>query len=104
MTIFSEIYNAFDPAPLPANSKLYVDCKAVRGGSDVLVELGKTIRFSEKPTCQLFTGHIGSGKSTELFRLKQYLENNGCSVIYSSNLDFGAEEHTDILLGFIYYF
>jgi hypothetical protein len=25
MTIFNEIYNAFDPTPLPANSKLYVD-------------------------------------------------------------------------------
>lgn len=36
MTIFNEIYNVFDPAPLPANSKLYVGCKAVRGDSDVV--------------------------------------------------------------------
>jgi pantothenate kinase-related protein Tda10 len=80
MTILKEIYNAFDPAPLPANSKLYVDCKAVRGGSDVTIELGRTILLSKNPTCQLFTGHRGSGKSTELSRLKQYLENNGCSA------------------------
>jgi pantothenate kinase-related protein Tda10 len=84
MTILKEIYNAFDPAPLPANSKLYVDCKAVRGGSDVLVELGKTIRFSEKPTCQLYTGHRGGGKSTELLRLKQDLENKGYTIGYFS--------------------
>jgi hypothetical protein len=102
MTILSEIYNAFDPAPLPANSKLYVDCKAVRGGSDVLVELGKTIRFSENPTCQLYTGHRGGGKSTELLRLKQDLENKGCTVVYFSAEDEDVNpedvEYTDILL------
>jgi hypothetical protein len=102
MTIFNEIYNAFDPTPLPANSKLYVDCKAVRGGSDVLVELGKTIRFSEKPTCQLYTGHRGGGKSTELLRLKQDLERKGCTVVYFSAEDEDVNpedvEYTDILL------
>ncbi len=102
MTIFSEIYNAFDPAPLPANSKLYVDCKAVRGGSDVLVELGKTIRFSDRPTCQLYTGHRGGGKSTELLRLKQDLEQKGCTVVYFSAEDEDVNpedvEYTDILL------
>jgi AAA ATPase domain len=102
MTILSEIYNAFDPAPLPANSKLYVDCKAVRGGSDVLVELGKTIRFSDRPTCQLYTGHRGGGKSTELLRLKQDLENKGCTVVYFSAEDEDVNpedvEYTDILL------
>ncbi len=102
MTILSEIYNAFDPAPLPANSKLYVDCKAVRGGSDVLVELGKTIRFSDRPTCQLYTGHRGGGKSTELLRLKQDLEKKGCTVVYFSAEDEDVNpedvEYTDILL------
>jgi hypothetical protein len=102
MTILTEIYNVFDPAPLPANSKLYVDCKAVRGGSDVLVELGKTIRFAEKPTCQLYTGHRGGGKSTELLRLKQDLENKGCTVVYFSAEDEDVNpedvEYTDILL------
>jgi hypothetical protein len=102
MTIFNEIYNVFDPAPLPANSKLYVDCKAVRGGSDVLVELGKTIRFSKTPTCQLYTGHRGGGKSTELLRLKQDLERKGCTVVYFSAEDEDVNpedvEYTDILL------
>lgn len=102
MTILSKIYNAFNPAPLPANSKLYVDCKAVRGGSDVLVELGKTIRFSDRPTCQLYTGHRGGGKSTELLRLKQDLEQKGCTVVYFSAEDEDVNpedvEYTDILL------
>jgi hypothetical protein len=102
MDILRQIYNAFNPTPLPANSELYVDCKAVRGGSDVLVELGKTIRFSEKPTCQLYTGHRGGGKSTELLRLKQDLENKGCTVVYFSAEDEDVNpedvEYTDILL------
>jgi hypothetical protein len=102
MDILPQIYNAFHPTPLPANSKLYVDCKAVRGGSDVLVELGKTIRFSEQPTCQLYTGHRGGGKSTELLRLKHDLEQKGCTVVYFSaeDEDVNTEdvEYTDILM------
>lgn len=100
--LLSQIYNAFNPTPLPANSKLYVDCKEVRGGSNVLVELGKTIRFSDEPTCQLHTGHRGGGKSTELLRLKQDLETKGCTVVYFSaeDQDINPEdvEYTDILI------
>jgi len=100
--ILSQIYNVFNPTPLPANSKLYVDCKEVRGGSNVLIELGKTIRFSDEPTCQLYTGHRGGGKSTELLRLKQDLETKGCTVVYFSaeDQDINPEdvEYTDILI------
>ncbi|NJM64187.1 MAG: AAA family ATPase [Acaryochloris sp. RU_4_1] len=102
MEILKNIYNAFDPAPLPAGSALYVDCKAVRGGSDVLVELGRAIRFAERPTCQLYTGHRGGGKSTELLRLQQNLAQKGCTVVYFSaeDKDVNSEdvEYTDILL------
>jgi hypothetical protein len=102
MTVLSEIYNAFDPTPLPANSKLYVDCKAVRGNRDALVDLGKKIRLSQRSTCQLYTGHRGGGKSTELLRLKQDLENKGCTVVYFTAEDADVDpedvEYTDILL------
>jgi len=68
----------------------------------VLVELGKTIRFSDEPTCQLYTGHRGGGKSTELLRLKQDLETKGCTVVYFSaeDQDINPEdvEYTDILI------
>jgi hypothetical protein len=100
--MLAKIYNAFSPTPLEAKSKLYVNCKAVRGGGDVLVQLGKKIRFSDKPTCQLYTGHRGGGKSTELLRLKQDLEGKGCTVIYFSaedqDIDPEDVEYTDILL------
>ncbi len=100
--ILKGIYNAFNPAPLPAGSDLYVDCQAVWGGSNVLVALGDTIRFSDEPTCQLYTGHRGGGKSTELLRLKQNLEWKGCTVVYFSaeDTDINPEdvEYTDILI------
>lgn len=102
MSILDEIYNAFEPAPLPAGSPLYVDCKAVRGGSDILVELGKKIQRSQQSTCQLYSGHRGGGKSTELRRLQQDLDQKGCLVIYFSaeDEDINPEdvEYADILL------
>ncbi|PKO20451.1 MAG: hypothetical protein CVU38_20045 [Chloroflexi bacterium HGW-Chloroflexi-1] len=50
------------------------------------------ITWSDQPaTAQLFTGHRGCGKSTELFRLQKRLEVAGYAVIY-----FGADEAIDV--------
>ncbi len=75
-------YQACSPSPLVLGNmedrKYYIDFSSVRGGN-IIKELGCTItRLSpDKPTCQLFTGHIGCGKSTELQRLKAELEQQG---------------------------
>jgi hypothetical protein len=102
MSILDDIYNAFDPSPLPAGSTAYVDCKEVRGESDVLLELGKKILRSNQPTCQLYSGHRGGGKSTELLRLAQDLDQKDCFVVYfaAEDEDINQEdtEYTDILL------
>jgi hypothetical protein len=55
----------------------------------------------DKPTCQLFTGHIGCGKSTELQRLKADLEQQGFHVVYfesSQVLEMADVDVTDIML------
>lgn len=74
----------------------------MRGGSDILIELGKRIQRSQQPTCQLYSGHRGGGKSTELRRLTQDLEQKGCMVVYFSaeDEDINPEdvEYADILL------
>lgn len=102
MSVLDEIYNAFDPVPLPAGSPLYVVCDAVRGGTNILIELGNTILRSSRSTCQLYTGHRGGGKSTELLRLQADLEQKGCYVVYfaAEDTDINPEdvEYTDILL------
>jgi hypothetical protein len=80
----------------------YVDFSPVRG-SQIIKELERTItRLSpNKPTCQLFTGHIGCGKTTELLRLKAELEQKDFHVVYfesSQDMDMADVDISDILL------
>jgi hypothetical protein len=101
--ILKQIYNAFDPfRPLPAGDPAYVNCYEVRGETDIIVELGREILFSEPVTCQLYGGHRGAGKSTELLRFKKYLEDNKCFVVYfgadDEDIDPEDAQYTDILL------
>ncbi len=80
----------------------YIDFSDVRG-CKIVEELQRTIvRISpDEPTCQLFTGHIGCGKSTELQRLAAELEMAGFHVVYfesSQDLDMADIDVSDILL------
>ncbi|MEB3883616.1 ATP-binding protein [Lyngbya sp. CCY1209] len=86
----------------PEDRQYYINFSDVRGGK-LIGQIARTIsRLSpESPTCQLFTGHIGSGKSTELLRLKAELEVEGFHVVYfesSKDLDMADVDITDILL------
>lgn len=97
------LYNAFDPfSPLRAGDPQYVDCREVRGDGDIIEDLGRKIKLSQRMTCQLYAGHRGAGKSTELRRLQEYLQNQGCFVVYfaADEQDINPEdtEYTDILL------
>jgi AAA ATPase domain len=99
--LITEIYSSFEPfqPPIPA---AYVDCQVVRGGWDVLRELGRKIQRSNHPTCQLYTGHRGVGKSTELLRLKDELERHDYFVVYfaadEQDIEPQDAEYADILL------
>jgi hypothetical protein len=106
MLDLGKFYQACNPTPLVMGNaedrKYYIDFSSVRGGN-IIKELGRTIaRLSpDKPTCQLFTGHIGCGKSTELQRLKADLEQQGFHVVYfesSQVLEMADVDVTDILL------
>ncbi|OZH52974.1 KAP family P-loop domain-containing protein [Hydrocoleum sp. CS-953] len=82
--------------------KYYIDFSSVRGGQ-IIEDLKDNIAMwsPDEPTCQLFTGHIGCGKSTELWRLKQQLEEEGFHVIYfesDKDLEMGDIDVSDILL------
>lgn len=100
--LIADIYNAFDPfRPLEPGDPFYVVCNEVRGNDNVLRELGRKIERSNQSTCQLYTGHRGVGKSTELKRLKADLESKGCRVIYfavDDDIDEEDAQYTDILL------
>lgn len=103
LEILKQLFNAFDPfRPLPAGDPRYVECREVRGDGDILEELGREILFSERITCQLYAGHRGAGKSTELLRLQQDLDSNGYFVVYfaadEKDIDPEDAQYTDILL------
>ena len=56
---------------------------------DVVKRMRRAIALSpNKPTCQLLAGHIGSGKTTELLRLKTELEQRGFQVLYCAIDDY----------------
>ncbi|MEM7713766.1 MAG: ATP-binding protein, partial [Cyanobacteria bacterium P01_A01_bin.68] len=84
------------------DEKYYIDFSSVRGGK-IIQELRDNITFfsPEEPTCVLFTGHIGCGKSTELLRLKTELEGEGFYVVYfesSEDMEMADVDIGDFLL------
>jgi hypothetical protein len=107
MIDLQKFYQATNPSKTlraddPQDQKYYVDFSSVRGGK--LIEELKWMISSlspEEPTCTLFTGHIGCGKSTELLQLKQLLEGEGFHVVYfesSEDLEMADVDIGDVLL------
>ena len=101
--ILKNIYNSFDPfEALPAGDPLYVNCSDVRGEENILVDVGREITYADRITHQLYTGHRGAGKSTELLRLQADLVQQGYRVVYfpaeEADIDPEDAQYTDILL------
>lgn len=87
-----DVFNTANPTPLPSGDPRYVDCTNVRGDEDAVEQLFRVITWSDQlRTTQLFTGHRGCGKSTELLRLRQRLEDAGYTVVY-----FEADDVIDV--------
>lgn len=102
-----QLFRETNPAkPLAVERKedrsYYIDFSSVRGGRIIEKLKNKIALFSpNEPTCELFTGHIGCGKSTELLRLKAELEQEGFYVVYfesDQDLDIDDVDIGDILL------
>ncbi len=108
MTIdLKKLFQATDPSRTlvvenAEDRKYYIDFSLVRGG-DIINKLKNKITFFKpnEPTCSLFTGHIGCGKSTELLRLKAELEQEDFHVVYfesSEDLEMTDVDIADVLL------
>jgi hypothetical protein len=99
--LLAELYSSFEPFQ-PPRLEAYVDCQDVRGRWNVLTQLGREIiRSQNRATCQLFTGHRGVGKSTELQRLKAKLQQQNYFVVYfaadQDDIEPQDTEYADIL-------
>jgi hypothetical protein len=102
-----KFFQATDPSRTlvienPEDQKYYIDFSSVRGG-EIIGKLKRqiTVFSPDEPTCVLFTGHIGCGKSTELLRLKTELEQEGFHVVYfesSEDLEMTDVDIGDVLL------
>ncbi len=106
-TNLDEVYRACDPnKPLSASDERYVDLAEVRGTKVIATTIARRIeRCSDGHDGQfyqqLFTGHRGSGKSTELLRLKKELQNRKFFAIYidvEELLDLADIDYLDVLL------
>jgi len=75
----------------PEQRKYYIDFSSVREGLGIEGMADNVTWSPDEFTCQLFTGHIGCGKSTELLRLKALLEKEGFHVVY-----FGADSVLEV--------
>lgn len=102
----TSFYQACNPRPLvmgkTEDQKYYIDFASVRG-NNIIQELERTITklSPDRPTHQLFTGHIGCGKSTELQQLKAKLERQQFHLVYFESdqvLEMADVDITDIML------
>jgi GTPase SAR1 family protein len=99
-----DAYNQVDPAlPLEQGDSRYVNFGTLRGENDEIAIMERRITLSRGGdyVCQLFTGHRGSGKTTELKRLKHRLEQRNYQVVYfdvEDALDINDIDYPDVLL------
>lgn len=73
----------FGDKPLIARGEdqsLYVP--GLHGSNDLIRELADRIDFDEGGGTYLFSGNRGTGKTTELMRLAERLQDDGCEVFY----------------------
>ena len=73
-----EFYNNLTDRPLEPGDRYYVPF--LEGPGDPIRNLFTKIAWSEAASVALLTGQRGSGKSTELRRLKKLLTDGGCVV------------------------
>ena len=101
------ILKAFRTEPLDKSefAKFYYDkTMPIRTGDDNMSPLRDLYDECILPLAKnahLLIGHGGSGKSTELFNLKQQLEDNGqptCIIDFMANTDFTNADHWDMML------
>jgi hypothetical protein len=104
----TRLYQAFSPAALQPDQKdLYVNLDQARGAADIVGRLAGGIRMSRTRTAQLVAGHAGSGKSTELLRLKQELEvprSDRFFVVYfraDDDLDRNDVDFSEVLIAVV---
>ncbi len=104
---YATFFNAINPSKTlvyssPTDRQYYIDFSSVRGGEIIKKIKNRIVElYKDRPSCSLFTGHIGCGKSTELHKLKSELEAENFFVVYfesDKDLDTGDVDIVEVLL------
>jgi hypothetical protein len=82
------LYQRLDDKALKPGSKYYEPIYDHEGCEDPVALMRQHIEWSTTESIQMFSGFRGSGKTTELFRLRQGLEENGYFVLYGDALKY----------------
>jgi hypothetical protein len=94
------LYQNLSDAPLTPDSPFYEPIDAISGPH--VKRLEKHIILNPVESVQFFSGFRGSGKTTELFRLQNKLEEKGYFVVYADALNYlnpaGPIDISDLLL------
>ncbi len=96
----------FRPKALtPDQTDLYVDLNVARGGdANVVDRLHFDLTVAEAASHRVLAGHKGSGKTTELLRLKQKLEKDGQFVVHCEadhDIDRNDVDFPELLLAIV---
>jgi hypothetical protein len=96
-TLVKDIYRALEDKALEPGDRLYEPIYNRPEGEDPVARLRTRIELSGVESVQLFSGFRGTGKTTELFRLRAQLQGQGFLVLYADALDFvSSSEEIDI--------
>jgi len=85
---FKDLHGRLVDRPLAPGDPYYVPLHEGPDREDPVDRMATYIGFSDEESIQLFSGFRGSGKTTELFRLRQRLEQDGYVVVYADALTF----------------
>ncbi len=84
------IYRELKDEPLQPGDPLYQPIYNAPGCEDPVDLLQKHIEWNDVESLQMFYGFRGAGKTTELFRFKELLEQQNFVVLYADALDYIA--------------
>jgi hypothetical protein len=87
--LLKELFNRCDPRePLQPDDPRYQPIYSGSHCEDPVARLRDRIEWADIESLHLFSGFNGSGKTTELFRLRRELEKKGAIVLYADALDY----------------
>jgi hypothetical protein len=83
-----DLFQFLELQPIEHTDPRYVPLYESLEDGDPVERLSRTINFSETQSCQFFSGFRGTGKSTQLLRLKSQLEAEGYLAFYANAMDY----------------